>query len=421
MTKKPSRKAPSSCSVIIRLQGLPARRIMKWIARLTFLCSALMYTPWAAANSIVATVISMETNAYVRTDDGTLREIYAGDTLASSDILVTPDGRAVTLETSDGSRVTVSPEGEMPLQDTLSWAASLEPDVAVEDESLKAVLAALESGEDLGDVLGETAAGAGSPMAGMSVFGWLANRFGFDTPEVVAGASAALQTTGTTSMPAANQSPEILLPEKVRAQLLITRNGQILQAARNYQSMLVALEQKISERVSGGVSQGVDSELAKAWVTDAMLELNRASNRLMISIDSYEDRFGYRTNGPIPFPEGWDNRHEQSLESELTYLTDNQASGARRQWRILEMEQANLQLFLTRMHHLDAVRQAYYDQFDLGQRTLSDVIGSSRMFYDIEVQKIDTEYRLFDAHTQLLGPMGRLFEGDLSAEVDASE
>ncbi|MEP4149385.1 MAG: retention module-containing protein [Halioglobus sp.] len=110
----------------------------------------------------IATVVAVTGNAYARNADGELREIRPGDVLLEGETIVTPDGGTVELSLSDGSPMVVDvPE----LTLTTDMVADLAPgadESAVGDETIDAVLAALESGEDLGDVLAATAAGPGS-------------------------------------------------------------------------------------------------------------------------------------------------------------------------------------------------------------------------------------------------------------------
>ena len=165
--------------------------------------------------------------------------------------------------------------------------------------------------------------------------------------------------------------------------------------------------------VAGGVSAKVDQAEIAAWVKDAEIEVARAGTRLLMSVDAHEDDFGYRFDSTADFPRDWSSRQERDFEAMTGYLSTDQFASARRQWRLLEMERDTLALFTERLGHLDTVRVMYLNQFNLGQRPLTAVIGVSRNYYDIEVQKIDAEFRLYDAQAQLLAMIGRLFEGDL--------
>ena len=109
----------------------------------------------------IATVVAVTGTAYARNADGELREIRPGDVLLEGETIVTPDGGTVELSLSDGSPMIVDvPE----LTLTTDMVADLAPgpdESAIQDDTIDAVLAALESGEDLSNVLEATAAGPG--------------------------------------------------------------------------------------------------------------------------------------------------------------------------------------------------------------------------------------------------------------------
>jgi VCBS repeat-containing protein len=110
----------------------------------------------------IATVAKVTGKAYARNADGELREIRPGDVLLEGETVVTPDGGSVELTLADGSAFVVSDVPELTLTPDLVAERAPGPDEsAVQDETVDAVLAALESGEDLGDVLEATAAGPG--------------------------------------------------------------------------------------------------------------------------------------------------------------------------------------------------------------------------------------------------------------------
>jgi hypothetical protein len=383
--------------------------------RLALVTAAFVYQTVAAQDVPPAVVVEADPKALVRNADGEFQMLAPGDSLKAGDILAAPDRSSITLAVAEGSSIGVSEAAEVEGHED---DPAIESDLLQEEATADEILAALESGEDLEDVLEPTAAGGGNPIAGLSVFGWLANRFGIDTPELVSNVSASVPQTSSAVAPSAASAVSSALPARIRTQLLITRNYQLLEATQRYEIILQRLQENISERLRGGVSREVDMEVVKSWAMDAALEQSRANSRLLMSMDMHEDNFGYRIDSRSLFPQGWDSRHERSLDKELSYLDEAQAAPARRQWRTIEMERDSLEINLARLQHLNKVRSAYWNQFDLGQKSIEELIGVSRMYFDIEVQKIDTEYRLFDAQAQLLTMMSRLFEGDLAPAVE---
>ena len=112
----------------------------------------------------IATVVAVTGKAYARNADGELREIRPGDVLMEGETVVTPDGATVELSLSDGSPIVVADMPELTLTpDLVADTAPGADESAVQDETVEQVLAALESGEDLSEVLDATAAGPGLP------------------------------------------------------------------------------------------------------------------------------------------------------------------------------------------------------------------------------------------------------------------
>ena len=114
-------------------------------------------------NNAIATIVDVTGQAYARNADGELRGVQAGDVLREGETVVTVNGGKVELSLSDGSPLIVSDIPEMTLtRDLLGEQAAGPDESAVKDETVEQVLAALESGDDLSDVLDPTAAGPGS-------------------------------------------------------------------------------------------------------------------------------------------------------------------------------------------------------------------------------------------------------------------
>ena len=112
------------------------------------------------ANEAMATVTSISDSAQGRNITGDLRVLKAGDTLLEGETLVTPNGGRVELTLSDESLLLVTDVPEMAItRDLVAETAAGPDESAVEDETVEAVLAALEAGEDLSEILDPTAAG----------------------------------------------------------------------------------------------------------------------------------------------------------------------------------------------------------------------------------------------------------------------
>jgi hypothetical protein len=276
------------------------------------------------------------------------------------------------------------------------------PDGEVVDVEVQLVLGAIENG-NLED-LPATAAG-GTPLAGLSVFGWLAKRFDRDTPDPI---EATIVATSAQTSTRYNQ---------VSSQLLVSRDSMMVDAATSYETVLRLFMDQEEERQRVGLSIGSGFMLVSAWLKDAQLEHSRAQSHLLMAVDAHQDRFGYRIEAEPVFPVDWGRRHDRGLEETLAKIDEGQRAAARRYWRTVAMEQESLKLYGERLDELGKVRMAYRDQYDIGRREIVELIAISRSIYDVELETLYTEHRLYEAHARLLEITGRLFDGDLQPGI----
>lgn len=276
------------------------------------------------------------------------------------------------------------------------------PDGDTLDVDMQLVLTALENGNL--DDLEPTAAG-GTPIAGLSVFGWLAKRFDRESPDPNETTIAATSVQTST------------LYNQVSSQLLVARDSMMVDAASSYEAVLKLLMDQEEERQLAGMSSSDGAMLVSAWLKDAQLERSRAQSHLLMAVDAHQDRFGHRIEAAADFPVDWGRRHDRELEAALAKIDQAQRAAARRYWRTVAMEKESLKLYGERLDELGKVRFAYRDQYDIGRRQIVDLIAISRSIYDVETEKLYTEHRLYEAHARLLEITGRLFDGDLQPGI----
>ncbi|GAB5451585.1 MAG: Calx-beta domain-containing protein [Halioglobus sp.] len=111
------------------------------------------------AEQTIATVSSIIGKAFARGADGELRGLQQGDVLREGETLVTPAGSNVELTLVDGTVMPVADVAEMAIsRDLVASTASAADESAVQDETVKEVLRALDEGEDISNTLEPTAA-----------------------------------------------------------------------------------------------------------------------------------------------------------------------------------------------------------------------------------------------------------------------
>ncbi|WP_432474290.1 retention module-containing protein [Amphritea sp. HPY] len=114
-----------------------------------------------ATHNLIATVSSVIGEVFVRDSEGLLHQLKAGDRLYEGDVVIPSNGGSVKLMMADGSPMTLDQPVEVTLsQEMLADGQPAAQDDAITDESVAAVLEALESGGDPTAVLPPPAAGA---------------------------------------------------------------------------------------------------------------------------------------------------------------------------------------------------------------------------------------------------------------------
>ena len=100
------------------------------------------------ANS-VATVASLEGQAWAKSADGTLRPLKVGDTVTAEEVVITATGARIELDFGDGKPVTIA-GGQEVLMDRNLWTelAADKQDAAVDNASVEQALTVLNDGGD---------------------------------------------------------------------------------------------------------------------------------------------------------------------------------------------------------------------------------------------------------------------------------
>ncbi|RZA08067.1 MAG: retention module-containing protein [Moraxellaceae bacterium] len=111
------------------------------------------------ANS-VATVSALQGQAWAKTPDGTLRPLKVGDAVNADEVVITATGAHIELDFGDAQPVSIAGGQEVTMnRDLWTDLATDNQEAALQDESIQEALTALNNGEDLTEVLEETAAG----------------------------------------------------------------------------------------------------------------------------------------------------------------------------------------------------------------------------------------------------------------------
>ncbi|MES2823984.1 MAG: retention module-containing protein [Pseudomonadota bacterium] len=108
----------------------------------------------------IATVASLEGQAWAKSANGSLRALKVGDKVAPDETIITAAGAHIELDFGDGHPVTIAGGQEVLMgRDLWTDLATDKQDSAVQDASVQEALTVLNSGGDLTTELEETAAG----------------------------------------------------------------------------------------------------------------------------------------------------------------------------------------------------------------------------------------------------------------------
>jgi large repetitive protein len=108
----------------------------------------------------IATVVSLEGQAWAKSANGSLRALQVGDKVAPDEVIITAAGAHIELDFGDGHPVTIAGGQEVLMgRDLWTDLATDKQDAAVQDASVQEALTVLNSGGDLTTELEETAAG----------------------------------------------------------------------------------------------------------------------------------------------------------------------------------------------------------------------------------------------------------------------
>ncbi|MDP3608639.1 MAG: retention module-containing protein, partial [Methylophilus sp.] len=120
--------------------------------------------------ALIGKVVALTGTAYLIKDNGEKRELQLGDSVELGDTIQTMSGATVELAMNDGREINVPPNQLIALTEDLATIFAQEKlDGSVDLATIESVIKAIESGQDVNEVLEETAAGV---AGGRTVYGF---------------------------------------------------------------------------------------------------------------------------------------------------------------------------------------------------------------------------------------------------------
>ncbi len=145
----------------------------------------------------IGTISKITGTVIARAPDGAIRELQLGDDVYQGEVLITAQGAIVEVTVPDAPAIVLPGGRELLLNGEVTVAdRDTAADAGLDEETLDQVVAALESGADLDEILEETAAGgAGNEGSSFIRLG----RIGLDTPTTTGDTDATAAADAETS------------------------------------------------------------------------------------------------------------------------------------------------------------------------------------------------------------------------------
>ena len=238
---------------------------------------------------------------------------------------------------------------------------------------------------------GRAAGGGGEAFGIIQVVSWLLNRL-----NPVSSAQAAELPPGSTGG---------LFPQ-MKAQLLIARETGIVNIAQIHVTAAVRLVTNIKRLAIAGHASDVDVDRVEIHLLEARLELRDARFRLALAADAHENEFGERLESR-GFPM-WKTAPPTELNAITEGITADQTKLARTFWRQARHARETRDLVRQLVSFAEKANRAYERQFELGQRTITELLSAQRLVFDARVQLVAREADLAIAESWILAAHGKL-------------
>ena len=256
---------------------------------------------------------------------------------------------------------------------------------------------------------GDMSGGGGEMFGLVQVISWFVDRL-----DVVSEAQAAElqdQAPAVAAAPAAaDQSAQAASPpallEQVLAQMRIARELQILESASQYEAQGEELWKLASQIAEGGGLGIVALTQVDLFRVEGQLEAREAGLRRDLAIDAHEDRFGKRLVDSV-YPQ-WRYSPAANVREAKARVAPEYQAEVRRYWRQERFAFETKALLVRLLGLAEEVVEGMQRMFEVGQVTLSDLLGAEQVAFQVRVRLAQREYDLRSAEAWLLAAEGQL-------------
>lgn len=285
-----------------------------------------------------------------------------------------------------------------PTADQIDTAEHEEEEVS--DETIQAILEALEGDGDIMDSLEATAAsgGGGEVFSMLQVVSWIVSRIDFSAE---AQAQEPMITDGASARGAGASIIEGLPAHQILiAKARLYRDQSVEALAGSYRESMDLLHRSVAERVEGGFTFPAELDVARGAVIQAQLEQHEAAFSRRLSQDDYEEVAGERLS--TASRTCFNYTAASTAADAQRRVPQALQSGARRYWRQLQFADETLLLLGELEDIVDGYSRAYWDHFDLGQRNLDQLLATLQTRFQVQVRRQLREYDRVSAQAWLL-------------------
>jgi hypothetical protein len=212
-----------------------------------------------------------------------------------------------------------------------------------------------------------------------------------------------------------------LLLDQVAAQTALFRLARVLQVREDHHVSTLRIEDSITSLVRSGVRRAVDLEQAAASRVESEIALHAAAAGLQAGLTRYCERYGQSLRLGDRFIPKWGPRWPATLEAALAAAPSADPGALRLAWLRVQRSLQALALHEQRVLSIEKVRDAYRQQFDIGQRSLSELVSAERALTEARIDMAVAQAEQAGAQADLMSFLGGLTADELRGALSAGE
>lgn len=177
---------------------------------------------------------------------------------------------------------------------------------------------------------------------------------------------------------------------------------------------------ELEKRVRSGVGRGLDLATAKAALAESTIAVQEASGMLGAARFRYEARHGddvQRIQEHVPV---WGDRMPASERAMVQSVAESDQLSARQAWLRMQRAQAVRSLHKDRVKNLETVQDVVWQQFNIGQKGVVELIQAQFTLRDAKVASQSAEHEALQAQAAVMALSGGLKTSDLLLQAPAS-